>query len=418
MKMRLLVSRKLLLLVSLIAGAVLVACQSTPPPTGNNQAPVSSFTASTVEGEVPLSVTFDASGSHDPDGTVVAYAWRFGDGGTATDVTAAHSFVQPGHFTVELDVRDDDGATATSVLDVTVLLADGSEPPTEPPGENDLETASARAAIAASTAVPGLPDTYLAASVDAALAATQLTGSATLVYTGTVTQTGPNSASYDPSPADRLRAVFLDGGEYEIVFTVLQGDFSGDGSGFLDAPHRAAAQVTSNAAAGSLDLEVQSLKLNGDRGRLVRGGFTDVDGVRWVVDARTEGTYVSEADIGTARYESDETMEGTLAAAALGLNADLQQRYVYKMLNGVENVRHEIAHAWTWDGSTYRFEAQVFVAFDESRPVDTDQWVIAGSLTRDGTAIGQVAATDSPQGLDVTLDLGNEQVPLFHFSYL
>ncbi|WP_299040389.1 PKD domain-containing protein, partial [uncultured Pseudokineococcus sp.] len=47
-----------------------------------NAAPVASF-ASSVEG---LAVSVDGSGSSDADGSVVSYAWAFGDGATATGV--------------------------------------------------------------------------------------------------------------------------------------------------------------------------------------------------------------------------------------------------------------------------------------------------------------------------------------------
>lgn len=85
-----------------------------------NRAPAASFTA------VPsnLSVAVDASASSDTDGTVVSYAWAFGDGGTASGVTAAHEYAAAGTYTVTLTVTDDDGATGTTTRQVVV-----TEPP-------------------------------------------------------------------------------------------------------------------------------------------------------------------------------------------------------------------------------------------------------------------------------------------------
>lgn len=71
--------------------------------------------------EAGVDTLFDASASEDPDGTIVSYFWDFGDGTTATGRIVTHSFTTVGIFTVTLTVRDDDGATATDQLRVTVV---------------------------------------------------------------------------------------------------------------------------------------------------------------------------------------------------------------------------------------------------------------------------------------------------------
>lgn len=87
-----------------------------PPPPPGNEAPVAAFTEQ-VSG---LGVQVDGSGSSDPDGSVVGYAWDFGDGGTASGVTASHSYAAAGSYPVRLTVTDDDAATGTVVRTVTV----------------------------------------------------------------------------------------------------------------------------------------------------------------------------------------------------------------------------------------------------------------------------------------------------------
>ena len=62
-------------------------------------------------GFVGVLVTFDATGSSDPDGTIELYHWDFGDGTTEDGETISHSYSDVGNYTVILTVTDDDGAT-------------------------------------------------------------------------------------------------------------------------------------------------------------------------------------------------------------------------------------------------------------------------------------------------------------------
>ncbi len=62
---------------------------------------------------------FDASTSTDTDGTIVSYAWDFGDNATATGVTPSHTYATQGTYRVSLRVTDDRGATATTSATVT-----------------------------------------------------------------------------------------------------------------------------------------------------------------------------------------------------------------------------------------------------------------------------------------------------------
>jgi len=85
-----------------------------------NVAPTAGFTRSPASGDQPLPVSVDASASTDTDGTIVSYAWDFGDGGTDTGVTAAHTYTVAGTYSIQLVVTDDRGGTATASQSVTV----------------------------------------------------------------------------------------------------------------------------------------------------------------------------------------------------------------------------------------------------------------------------------------------------------
>jgi len=79
--------------------------------------PVASFEASADY----LVVSVDGSGSSDPDGTVVAWAWDFGDGATATGETATHEYAAAGTYLIKLTVTDSQDLTDDASQSVTVV---------------------------------------------------------------------------------------------------------------------------------------------------------------------------------------------------------------------------------------------------------------------------------------------------------
>ena len=86
---------------------------------GPNQPPIASFTAVPTN----LSVALNASGSADPDGVVVSYAWTFGDGTTDVGVTPTHVYASAGTYTVTLTVTDAAGATGATSRSLFVVTA-------------------------------------------------------------------------------------------------------------------------------------------------------------------------------------------------------------------------------------------------------------------------------------------------------
>jgi PKD repeat protein len=84
---------------------------------------------------------FDGSESIDHEGTIVSYAWDFGDGTTATGVTATHTYDAPGIYLVTLTVTDN--ASNTDTETTWVFINEENQPPRKPwllgrrIGEND-----------------------------------------------------------------------------------------------------------------------------------------------------------------------------------------------------------------------------------------------------------------------------------------
>jgi LEA14-like dessication related protein len=93
----------------------------TPTPTPASNHPEAQASATPTDGEAPLDVTFDASGSSDPDDDIERYVWRFKDATPPADgETVTHTFRSAGNYEVELLVIDSQGNEDTDTVRVTV----------------------------------------------------------------------------------------------------------------------------------------------------------------------------------------------------------------------------------------------------------------------------------------------------------
>jgi glucose/arabinose dehydrogenase/PKD repeat protein len=92
----------------------------------DNAAPTANAVADRTFGGVPLDVTFDGTGSTDPEGQVLSYEWDFGDGSAiATNATASHTYTTAGTYTATLTVRDGHGGEDQATIRIDV----GNTPP-------------------------------------------------------------------------------------------------------------------------------------------------------------------------------------------------------------------------------------------------------------------------------------------------
>jgi PKD repeat protein len=79
-------------------------------------------------------VSFDGTGSSDPDGDVLTYAWDFGDGVTGAGATTSHTYATRGTYSITLTVNDGicstsatTAATITEVFTATAFTAGGNK---------------------------------------------------------------------------------------------------------------------------------------------------------------------------------------------------------------------------------------------------------------------------------------------------
>lgn len=91
-----------------------------------NVAPTAAFTYSCPD--LGLTCSFDPSGSNDPDGSIVSYAWDFGDGSSETGAgpgSVSHPYAAAGEYTVTLAVTDNEGAIGL-VSQTVLVTAEGA----------------------------------------------------------------------------------------------------------------------------------------------------------------------------------------------------------------------------------------------------------------------------------------------------
>jgi parallel beta-helix repeat protein len=105
--------------------------------------PVASFTYTPPQLFTNHAITFKASSSYDPDGTIGNYEWEFGDGANGTGEIVTYSYCAAGTYNVTLTVTDDDGATNKETEKIEVVLNATYVPDDYPKIQAAVDAASA-----------------------------------------------------------------------------------------------------------------------------------------------------------------------------------------------------------------------------------------------------------------------------------
>jgi PKD repeat protein len=111
--------------VSFTAPAQSITLLVLPKSGVSNQPPTAVSSATPTSGIAPLAVKFSGANSSDSDGPIASYSWAFGDGGTGSGVASAHTYQNVGNYTAVLTVTDNQGATATASVGISVVTNPG-----------------------------------------------------------------------------------------------------------------------------------------------------------------------------------------------------------------------------------------------------------------------------------------------------
>jgi PKD repeat protein len=85
-----------------------------------NQPPIAAISVTPSTAYAPATVSVSAAGSSDPDGTIASSALSFGDGTSATGLTASHKYSTAGVYTLTAKVSDNLGATSSASASLTI----------------------------------------------------------------------------------------------------------------------------------------------------------------------------------------------------------------------------------------------------------------------------------------------------------
>ncbi|MDK2912917.1 MAG: serine protease [Methanolobus sp.] len=213
------------------AYTALTYATSVQPPV--NQAPTARMIITPSSAYIGETVTFDASGSTDPDGSIASYSWAFGDGHTGNRIIAQHAYSAAGTYNVVLTVTDDSGATGTAAgavsiteipvsqaIDVTISVVTE----TRPAGKNVFVRGEATANVSSgSSPVSGalVSGRWSVATSDKDTATTGIDGTATVVSDSVKYKSGTTLTF-----TFTIDSVIVNG----ITYTDMDGTWTGTGS--------------------------------------------------------------------------------------------------------------------------------------------------------------------------------------------
>lgn len=163
------------------------------------QVDATSFTA-------PATVSFDGSGSRDPDGSIASYHWDFGDGDIGQGPAVSHTYQRVDTYTVTLTLTDSDGELSSATTSVQIVA-----PPSGAFSLSGRVTASAQTAVDTDTNDPFSTEISNDSTGQAQALASQVNVSGFVAKTATGNTDNGDRFASQPDRSDFYRATLTQG---------------------------------------------------------------------------------------------------------------------------------------------------------------------------------------------------------------
>ena len=226
-------------------------------------------------------VSFDGTGSTDPDGDALKYDWDFGDASPHdTTATPSHVYVKNGTFTVKLFVTDSYGAKSTTAQ-TTATIANAAPVIVSFTGPANAPVAGTATTVQASFTDGGTADTHTAAfdwgdATSSAGTVKESGGSGTVTGTHTFTAAGQytvrlrlsdNGGGADTATLDLTVAPSSQVGSLSVTTTTSGSDLDPDGYSIsVDGGGGQAIGINATISIANLSVGSHTVALSGQAG--------------------------------------------------------------------------------------------------------------------------------------------------------
>lgn len=290
-------------------------------------------------------------------------------------------------------------------------ITDPGDPNENPGGIPAAEASALQGVFAATVPAVDLGNEAVEVVAEFVFAASVLNQNQ-LTTTGTLTRTSSGD-QYQSTPGDHLVVVIPQQGApnvtLNIVITAFEGDFSGDASDFANFHSNLAFRVQRD---GQFDLSITSQSgappgAAGPATNLIYQrhltGTRTFEGVTFTADLTLQGTNFFEISGDFAELDRTDAVSGSLSGA--GFNATIGETTRGHILTNagegttVSNNFRNGNDSVTVNGVTYGFsQIAIQTELTNGKISEPDFWNAAGTLTRNGTAIGALRFASPPAG--------------------